>query len=426
MLGRRNIIQDIIRTRSNSSHRGRAPEAVDPDRASVSRGRGGDVQKWSIRIFILIVILAGGFWVTSAFGRVEVRVTPQSRIVSLDRSFVARQIGEAGIVPTAEYDIIKVSQRAELPVAATGQEFVERKARGVITVYNNHSVKSERLIGRTRFEAPGGNIYRIEKAISIPGITAGEPGTLEVEVVADALGESYNLSGDVKFTIPGLAGDDRFEDIYAALKTNIEGGYSGIQNSASESDLLTAERNVRELASENLSGALTEQIPKNYILFDDAVLIDFERESGDASGGTGDDYVVAGTATAYGVVFDRQMLSTHIANAKEAGIQVKNNDEVLIENLDSIEFNFLNKEAFMPKEGGQVIFSISGPLRFVWQFDEEGLITRLLGLKKTEFQQVFLSYSSIAAAESSVVPSLRRYFPDEREKIEIIRVFGEE
>ena len=146
------------------------------------------------------------------------------------------------------------------------------------------------------------------------------------------------------------------------------------------------------------------------------------RTEGDASGGAGDDYVVEGTATAYGIVFDRAQLSSLIARRE---LEDYDGSPLLVENLESVEFDFLNKEAFVPGETDQIVFNISGPLRFVWQYDTEQLMQDLLGLKKTEFQQVFLSYPAIDRAESKLSPSWRRYLPDDANDIEVIRTFDD-
>ncbi|MDP3989107.1 MAG: hypothetical protein Q8P93_02640 [bacterium] len=421
MAGRRNIIQDIIKTRG-ADHRSRPPEAVDPSREKVLRGRGSSSRTWAIRIFILAIIVVIGLWATSAFGRVEVRIVPHNRIVSVDGNYNAREVPPVTLTDVGDYDIIQLSQTAQVPVVASGQEFVERKARGIITVFNDHSAKNERLIAHTRFESPDGDIYRIEGAISVSGKTDEAPGKLEVEVVADDFGDAYNLEGDVRFTVPGLAGDDRFEDVYATLKSPITGGYSGVQKSASEKDIENAERAVREQASANLASRLAESVAADYVLFDDAVVVTFSRTPGDASGGVGDEYIVEGTATAYGIVFDRALLSALIARR---GLTEYNEQPILIENLDTAEFDFLNKQDFIPGQTDQIVFKISGPLRFVWQYDEEKLLSELVGLKKSEFQKIFLSYPSVANAESNFFPSWKRSFPEDPAEIRVVRILDE-
>jgi len=423
MVVRRNIIQDIIKTRG-TGYRSRPPEAVDPSREKVLRGRGVGPRVWTVRILILLVLLILAIWASSVFGYVEVLITPHSRLVTIDAndggSFIAREVPLAVLFDIGDYDVVEISQTAQMQLTATGQEFVERKARGIITIFNDHSPKNERLVANTRFESPDGKIYRIEKAVSVPGKTSTGPGRLEVEVIADDFGDDFNLSGDVRFTVPGLVDDERFGTIYATLKLPINSGFSGIQKSASASDIESATRSVREEASKNIAVRLADSIPSDQVLFDDAVIVQFARTPGDASEGSGDEYVVEGTATAYGIVFNRIDFSQLLARRHVEGYNEK---PILIENLDSIDFNFSNKDSFVPGETDQIIFSVSGPLHFVWQYDTDQLLTELVGLKKDQFQQIFLSYSSsILRAESHPVPSWRRFFPDDPAKIRIVRV----
>src|SRR5690606_4341274 len=52
------------------------------------------------------------------------------------------------------FQIITVSKSAGKEVTATGEEEVERKASGEITIFNDFDTNEQRLIRNTRFETP--------------------------------------------------------------------------------------------------------------------------------------------------------------------------------------------------------------------------------------------------------------------------------
>lgn len=148
---------------------------------------------------------------------------------------------------------------------ATGEKEVAQKARGKLTVYNAYGTTPQVLIATTRFEKDG-LIFRTLKTITVPGtkVANGEitPGSVNVEVVADKAGESYNISAG-KFTITAFKekGDTgRYEKIYAESSEPMKGGLSGRAKVVTESDYNGAKEALQDQLRKEIEDGLKHQI----------------------------------------------------------------------------------------------------------------------------------------------------------------------
>src|SRR5262249_20984903 len=129
---------------------------------------------------------------------------------------------------TLSYQMLTVSQSATTTASATGSQQVQKQASGVITISNAYSSAPQTLVATTRFEAPDGKIYRIHTGVTVPGMTAGKPGTVSEPAYADVAGVEYNRSGTTTYTIPGFKSDPRFTKITAS-SGSMTGGFTGTQ-----------------------------------------------------------------------------------------------------------------------------------------------------------------------------------------------------
>ncbi|RLC35152.1 MAG: hypothetical protein DRZ76_00895 [Candidatus Nealsonbacteria bacterium] len=103
---------------------------------------------------------------------------------------------------------------------ATGSQEKKRKAEGKITVYNNYHL-DQILVATTRFWCFEGDKlleFKTKERVVIP---AG--GKKEVEVVAFAAGEEYNIP-PCTFSVPGLKGSPRYTAVYGESTSPMTGG----------------------------------------------------------------------------------------------------------------------------------------------------------------------------------------------------------
>lgn len=158
---------------------------------------------------------------------------------------------------------IDVTQTASFPAT---QEITssQQKSRGQITLYNEFSAEKQQLVATTRLESSDGKIFRLVKGVMIPGMTDGDPGTIKVDVVADASGSEYDIEPD-QFTIPGLEGSQKMRKIYGKSDKAMRGGGSGGDEllAVSEQDLEDAQKKMEETFADDIRVQIATVVEEN-------------------------------------------------------------------------------------------------------------------------------------------------------------------
>ncbi|MCK5095899.1 MAG: hypothetical protein KAR24_00940 [Candidatus Pacebacteria bacterium] len=373
---------------------------------------------WAVIIGVTALILFVLVW--SMFATANVRVVLSQQTTTLNDSFNAvRSVGEDdGVV----YQIVKLQETMTQDVASTGEEDVERKASGQIIVYSEHG-DILRLIVNTRFQSPDGKIYRVNKAIVVPGAkkdTEGNlvPGSLEVTVYADEPGEEYNNGGIVDFTVPGLLGQELYDKVYARSKTEIIGGFDGVLKYASEEDIENASRELRQKVREKLLANIGGTIGDDRILYDDTIFIDFTTDVPTDVSGNGM-LAVKETGLLRAFVFDRKELSSAIAKKSLSSFD---GSVVVVKNLNEMTFVFEEKDEFDTNISDAFTFMLSGDPHVVWEIDTALLKNDLAGLSEDEISNVIKNHSSIRKITKSIKPFWKSSFPDNPDAITIEEV----
>lgn len=354
----------------------------------------------AIIVSVFIVVFA----VASLFSSATVTVFPHKNDlkVSSETTFSAKKN------PTGDelgFQLVKITKSLGKEVPATGEEKMERKASGTIVVYNNFDAKDQRLIKNTRFETPEGLIYRINESIVVPGKKQDAPGSVEVMVYADEVGEKYNI-GKVDFTIPGFKGDPRFKEIYARSKTDMTGGFVGMVKKVSEADSKAAQEELRVELEKALKQEVSSQVPQDFILFDDGVSFSFNSlPQSDDKGST---VKVNEEGVLFGILFNRDALVRSMASKMSPEI-LKN--PITAMNLDSLKFTLKDKAIFDGNLSESINFTFEGDLTFVSDFDEERLKGDLNGQPKSNIDTILANYPAIKEARAIIRPFWKRTFP---------------
>ena len=385
-------------------------------------GNGGNGRKgffgfsrsvWFGVTVLIILVLCLVFWSMSATATVKVVLSQQTTSINDNFSTVRGTNSEGVLI----YQIVKLQEKATRDVQPTSEEEVERKASGQIVVYNKHGEASLKLIANTRFEAPDGKIYRIDKAVTVPGAKgSGEdmiPGNIEVTVYADEVGAEYNI-GLVDFTIPGLKTTALlYNDFFARSKTEMSGGYSGVLMSASEEDIENTSLTLQQELRESLLGEIRSTIGDDRILYDDAIFIDFATHVPTEVSENGM-LTIEETGLLQAIVFDRKELSSKIA---KKSLSSYDGSVVLVRNLDETHFVFENKEEFDPAVNESFDFVLSGTPHIVWEVDEITFKDDLTGLSKGSISTIIQNHPSVRKIEADIKPFWKQSFPDNPDSI---------
>jgi hypothetical protein len=371
---------------------------------------------WIVAVLLIVLIYIA---TTFVFSGASVVVTERTETTTLDALFT---VSVSGSPTDLTYQTMSLTKEGQRSLAAVGEEFVEKKAEGTITVYNNYSESPQRLVTNTRFETEDGLIYRIPAPIVVPGVQDIDgkkvPGSVETAVLAEYAGVEYNI-GPTRFTIPGLKGDPRFDDMYAESIDSMKGGFSG--------DVLTvegqAEAEARSQIEGDLRAALLEEaqnkIPEGFILYENAIA--FSNESLPNTAGENAQTVnVRESVILQAVIFDKKELSKYIARSTIADFD---GQDVLVRNLSELAFSLAGDEdefrrQIEKKETAQ--FMLEGAPEIVWTFDEARLRQDLAGKSKKMVDTVLSAYPGIDSAKISIKPIWDSTFPKNPDNIKII------
>lgn len=375
-----------------------------------TRGRYTHFFMWLLAL-VAIVFFVGT--ILMVFSKAEVFVTTKKVPITIDTVMLADRSGSQESLP---FETISLGKASSATVAATGEEFVSRKAFGTITIYNNYSSSPQRLVKNTRFEAPGGLIYRIDSSITIPGRSTKDgvtvPGSVDALVYADEAGPTYNIAA-ADFTIPGFKTDpNRYNKFYAKTKTPLSGGFIGTIPKVDPETLTTTFKKMEVTLIDALYREIGTTIPEDFLLLNGAVtfatssLPTNSPEKGAAM------VQLAATATAY--IFPEQSFSqaiARIASPESTGpfaLEKASDIAVTIERLPS-------------KDNPTLSIRVSGNTNLTSVYDQILLKEALVGQPIKDAPTIISRFSALEGTPRVVVrPFFKLSFPATPERITII------
>ena len=193
-------------------------------------------------LFLLLFISGLGY---VFFSKTKIEIWPQMEAFSLKETIVVdpsltEADFESKIFPGKVFENKKSASKE---FSSSGTMIKEKRARGVIRVFNAHSVSPQPLLVNTRFVSADGKLFRSEKRVVIPGgrYEGGKlvPGHLDIMVKAAEPGAEYNIGPSV-FSIPGFAGTAKYTTFYAESYEPMSGGFRGEVPQVTQEDLDSA------------------------------------------------------------------------------------------------------------------------------------------------------------------------------------------
>ncbi len=249
--------------------------------------RNIDIKKYPVIFgsFLLLLLFIGYMF----FLRANITIWPETEDVNFSGRIEIRtdalQIDYLSrIIPGK---LIEVEKEESKTFLSTGYETEEKRAEGVLRVYNNHSSLPQILVAETRFVSSDGKLFRSLERISIPGRSQSGAGYEDVRVRAVEPGEDYNIDRTVKFSIPGLQGTPMYTSVYAENLEPITGGFIGRLPKITQEDIDEA-RSI--LISDILAEVRSEMANnfENLVLIENLIAEDMLHEL--ISPGLGENY----------------------------------------------------------------------------------------------------------------------------------------
>lgn len=402
-------LRDILPPKENPTRIPPPPHYTEiPTRAS-----GGKKHRW-LWVALGLVLFAIIYFVSIAFARVTIEITPTSLDLNLNENLVITKSGGA-----LNFDVITLPARvATKSVKASGVEKVSRPASGQVVVYNNYSSAPQKLIANTRFQAKNDKIYRIREAVTVPGtkLVSGKtvPGSVEVTVYADQPGPEYN-GEPTDFTIPGFKGDPRFNKFFGRSKTPLAGGFTGEVRKLSPEEAKSAMAALNAELTKELLNEARAKIPATSILFDGAALVDIKDVSEPALG-TGDSATLKASATMQGVLLTRAALVEKLVEGKMPGFSAT---EVTITNLDKLNISLSDLPSGNLSDVKTLTLQIRGSARLIPVINQTDLANKLVGFSRSELKDYLKQTKGVDSYRAIFSPVWLSRIPADLAKITI-------
>ncbi len=366
---------------------------------------------WIVVLLAFIILGGGALFI---FDGASIAITLKTQSIPVDIT-VAATADNASATATLPYKVLPIQKEGRKEIAASGAMVkVEKKASGTILIYNNYSSAAQPLIATTRVETPAGSIYRLDKAVTVPGTTvvAGKtvPGSVEVTVTADVSGATYNTD-KVDFVIPGFKGTSKYEGFYARSKTALTGGFSGTIPQIADADLKAANEELKQSLLGQAFGEINAQKAAGQVFFEGGMRSTFTSVIGPAANGKA---TIAGKIVVETLIFDGSEVEEAIATSQ-------NSQKYHFDNLESLTLIIQNTTPVTSFISGPILsLKLAGTLTTGQSFDEKALKTALANKSKSQLPQILKLYPEITKAEATVRPFWSRSFPTNPDKIKII------
>ncbi|MDP3772410.1 MAG: hypothetical protein Q8Q94_03485 [bacterium] len=224
-------------------------------------------------VLAILLTLAGGVVLLSTvFARVTVAVKPRiddmvvAGVPAVFDMAVHSVLTDQHLVPAERLEITK-KVNEEFP--ATGRANVSEHAHGRVILTNQYSSLPQPLVATTRFLTDAGVLYRLPKAVVIPGAKIDKgalvPQSVEVELVADVPGEGGNHTGALTLTIPGLRGTPKYAGFSATAPDGFTGGKLGDAVVVTAADLKQAQDQLTKKVMDELNEDIRGKLPPGFI-----------------------------------------------------------------------------------------------------------------------------------------------------------------
>lgn len=400
--GERSIRNISVQRRSRPAD---SRESMAGVMVSSPRKGGGKWLLWTGAIASAAVL---GILLLVALRSTVVDVTPRAQKITFETPAPFTAYPASASSGTLSYTIRTLDLEDSEVVASTGTVHAEEKATGTLVVYNDFQTSPYKLVRNTRFEAPGGLIFRTPAEVVIPGKKGTTPGQVTITVVADQAGAEYNVA-PAKFTVPGLRGSASYAKIYAQSTQQFAGGFKGERPGVSESDRATALAAVRGRL-EAKARASIDNTDESVIVLPDLVQISYTEDAPTQEAGGG----VRLHEKAHVVIpaFPTAEFATTIGGA--SGI-----DATAISFVPGDDFTAQMLATTSAVGSGPLQFALSGSATMVWQVDTIALQQALAGKPQAGFQEVVKRFPGIEEARARVEPFWRNTFPTEPSAIRV-------
>ena len=295
--------------------------------------------------------------------------------------------------------------------------YTESKTRGVITIFNNFGTFPQVLIKTTRFESKStGLVYRLQETITVPGaVKQGDklaPGSIKAEVVADEIGEKYNIAPD-DFVIPAFKGSPRYQGFYAKSLEPLRGGLKGAGALVTADELQKAEEAVTAEVFEEAKKELSLKIPPGFILRPGASAIKITKVSKPHIGEAVRTFTVAADAVASATLFkedDLFLLLSKLVIKEGSQESILKQKSDVFKDISQLNFDF---------DSRLLTFNLTSNLVLSYNIDQDKLKNEIGGKSKSEVETILRNMPELTGYVVEISPFWLKKVPSNPKKVEV-------
>ncbi|MFH0969562.1 MAG: hypothetical protein V1804_03590 [Patescibacteria group bacterium] len=317
--------------------------------------------------------------------------------------------------------VIEIDDSLSQSFKSTGKKSsasdVSQKAKGKITIYNEYNSEPQQLVATTRLLSKEGKLFRLVKGTTVPGMNGSNPGTVEVDVIADQPGEDYNIPAS-EFKIPGFGGGPKYDKFYAKSPVSMSGGGAGASSGiaiVSQSDLDNAKKETEAKLKDQLEEKVKVEIGKDTILLQEASEKNIsESLSSSRANEASSDFTYSVKGKIKAVVFSEKNLK------KLAGdIYNEANKEKSISDYSPIKINYgISSEDL---NTGSINIKINAEVPIKYSLDKEDFKRKLLGKNEDQIKEMLGEYPQIEKINIDFWPKfLSQRVPQYEKRVDVV------
>lgn len=384
-----------------------------------SRRLMGNIFRARTAVLVLIAFVVLGvvpYLALAVFPKAEIVLTMQKEDWTFKNAVIADKSittidNEASRIPGQVF-MQKTNVSSKFP--ATGQKNIERKATGLITIYNAYSSAPQALVANTRFTSPDGKVFRLVNAVTVPGaqIESGKilPSSVVADVIADKAGDGYNIGPVAKFTIPGFSGTPKYEGFYGESKAAFTGGFIGAGKVATDEDIKTAKTKATESLESSLRTLIAAQMPSDFLVLPEAMVFTLTKQTVIPEAGTDGQFNVLSEGQVSLIAFREKDLLDFLRGrvAAEKGSDF----EIIGENKD---FGV----AKVDLTAGRVSFALTYTAQLRRALDLTGFMSQIVGKSEDELKTVIAGVPGISGGTANLWPFYVRTVTKDTERVTV-------
>lgn len=381
----------------------------------------------------VICIFILGFIIFLTIGNVRIEIKPRSQAIDtqLKVAISSNLTSVNNSLNRIPGQFFTINKSVSNNFNATGEKDAIQKSRGTITIYNEYSTSPQPLVATTRFEYIQDNkdisldtdeprlVFRTLQTVTVPGMKVEDgvvaPGKINVEVIADKAGQSYNIfPGNFGIVTWREKGDvSRYKKIYGRSADSMHGGIFGKAKVVSEFDYNNAKSNLTSKITSDINAVLKSQSSGLELFADIKPKID-SIESTAKVDDAADSFTMTINGSIVTVGYKKEDLTELVASHIE-----KTKGMTTI--TEKLELSYKDLAINQAANTLEVVVVIKGSVYA--KIDQEDIITNLMGKNEFQIKDYLGTIQDIDSAKVILSPFWVKKIPRNKNKIDISFIY---